>query len=321
MIFIGDDPSVRMTRAVAGAACQICERAFTTFRWKAGSKGRFKNTVVCQTCARMKNVCQCCLLDLEFGLPVQIRDKYLADNDPNGGVSMPMSRVGIDYQIQQQAQAIGSGASGLAIEAGGAGPVRLAENPELRRIARSTPYYDRNQARLCSFFLKGECTRGASCPYRHSTADFPKTSSNHDVNIQDRFFGSNDPVAVKLSKALASGIGSVPPPPTDVSVTTLFITNVPAEERQENIESFLRSQFERFGNILKIKVVQAARCAFVEFEQRASAEAAMVGRYNHVEMTMGDKKMRLNWARPKATNQSPSANAPYRAMEPRHSAQ
>ena len=28
---------------------------------------RFKKTEVCQTCAKLKNVCQTCLLDLEYG--------------------------------------------------------------------------------------------------------------------------------------------------------------------------------------------------------------------------------------------------------------
>ena len=33
---------------------------------------RYKKTEVCQTCAKTKNVCQTCLLDLEYGLPVQV---------------------------------------------------------------------------------------------------------------------------------------------------------------------------------------------------------------------------------------------------------
>ena len=33
---------------------------------------RFKKTEVCQTCAKLKNVCQTCMLDLEYGLPVQV---------------------------------------------------------------------------------------------------------------------------------------------------------------------------------------------------------------------------------------------------------
>jgi pre-mRNA-splicing factor RBM22/SLT11 len=31
----------------------------------------------------------------------------------------------------------------------------------LQRLQRNTPYYKRNQARVCSFFAKGACTRCA----------------------------------------------------------------------------------------------------------------------------------------------------------------
>ena len=37
---------------------------------------RFKKTEVCQTCAKLKNVCQTCMLDLEYGLPVQVQLLY-----------------------------------------------------------------------------------------------------------------------------------------------------------------------------------------------------------------------------------------------------
>jgi len=36
-----------------------------------------KKTEICQTCAKLKNVCQTCLLDLTFNLPVQVRDSAL----------------------------------------------------------------------------------------------------------------------------------------------------------------------------------------------------------------------------------------------------
>lgn len=47
---------------------QICARPFTVFRWCPGVRMRFKKTEVCQTCSKLKNVCQTCLLDLEYGV-------------------------------------------------------------------------------------------------------------------------------------------------------------------------------------------------------------------------------------------------------------
>ena len=34
-------------------------------------------------------------------------------------------------------------------------------------MQRTTPYYKRNAPHICSFFVKGECKRGAECPFRH----------------------------------------------------------------------------------------------------------------------------------------------------------
>lgn len=50
-----------------GKECKICARPFTVFRWCPGARMRFKKTEVCQTCSKLKNICQTCLLDLEYG--------------------------------------------------------------------------------------------------------------------------------------------------------------------------------------------------------------------------------------------------------------
>ena len=55
------------TKDKYGKECKICGRPFTVFRWCPGSRMRFKKTEICQTCCKLKNVCQTCLLDLEYG--------------------------------------------------------------------------------------------------------------------------------------------------------------------------------------------------------------------------------------------------------------
>ncbi|CAG2108719.1 unnamed protein product, partial [Medioppia subpectinata] len=70
---LGDNPYMRIMTEKFGAQCKVCNRPFTTFRWCPGLKMRYKKTEICQTCARAKNICQTCLLDLQYGLPVQVR--------------------------------------------------------------------------------------------------------------------------------------------------------------------------------------------------------------------------------------------------------
>ncbi|EGN93304.1 hypothetical protein SERLA73DRAFT_145862, partial [Serpula lacrymans var. lacrymans S7.3] len=59
---LGDNPFIRMVKQEFGRSCGTCARPFTVFRWNPGSGMRYKATVICQTCAKVKNVCQTCLL-------------------------------------------------------------------------------------------------------------------------------------------------------------------------------------------------------------------------------------------------------------------
>lgn len=88
----------------------------------------------------------------------------------------------------------------------------------LSKLARNEPYYKRNRAHLCSFFLKGECTRGDSCPYRH---ELPTDGDNSvKQNIRDRYNGTNDPVAMKMLNRVKGGTGNSLIPPSDKSVAS-----------------------------------------------------------------------------------------------------
>ena len=97
---LGDNPYIRMMKEKYGKECKICCRPFTVFRWCPGAGMRYKKTEICQTCSKLKNVCQTCLLDLEYGLPVQVRDEALKIKD-----NLPRSAVNKEYfnhQVEAQ---------------------------------------------------------------------------------------------------------------------------------------------------------------------------------------------------------------------------
>ena len=80
----------------------------------------------------------------------------------------------------------------------------------------------RNRAPICSFFVKGECKRGAECPYRH---EMPTTGDLAHQNIKDRYYGVNDPVARKMM-ARADDMPKLQPP-EDQSICTLCALAAP----------------------------------------------------------------------------------------------
>lgn len=59
-------------------------------------------------------------------------------------------------------------------------------NDTILKLQRTAPYYKRNRAHVCSFYVRGECTRGAECPYRH---EMPETGELSQQNIKDRYYG------------------------------------------------------------------------------------------------------------------------------------
>ncbi|XP_011032293.1 PREDICTED: zinc finger CCCH domain-containing protein 40-like [Populus euphratica] len=175
---LGDNPYVRMTRADFDKECKICTRPFTVFRWRPGRDARFKKTEVCQTCSKLKNVCQVCLLDLEYGLPVQVRDTALSINSND---AIPKSDVNREYFAEEHDR---RARAGIDYESSYG---KAQANDTILKLQRTTPYYKRNRAHVCSFFARGECTRGAECPYRH---EMPITGELSQQNIKDRYYGN-----------------------------------------------------------------------------------------------------------------------------------
>lgn len=212
---LGENPYVRMMKESFGSACKICARPFTVFRWKPGKRARYKKTEVCQTCARMKNVCQTCVLDLQFHLPVQVRDAFLAKDEQGGGqlaVAVPESDANREWFSQQHSRMLEQEGAVSAY-----GKVSGSAGNALLRMARKEPYYKRNRAHLCSFYARGECNRGEECPYLH---EMPRDKDDPlaKQNIKDRYYGKNDPVAKKmLGQKKGDGKRGPPPKPANAA--------------------------------------------------------------------------------------------------------
>ena len=63
------------------------------FQVESRNYGQVQRIEICQTCAKLKNVCQTCIFDLQFGLPVEVRDKFLAENK----ISIPTEIPNLNY--------------------------------------------------------------------------------------------------------------------------------------------------------------------------------------------------------------------------------
>lgn len=262
---LGDNPYIRMIKDHYGDECKTCARPFTVFRWCPGARMRYKKTEICQACAQLKNVCQTCLLDLEYGLPVQLRDKALAVKD-----DLPKSDVNKEYYLQNMEKQL---ANTGKTDPGGAVGKAQAPSDLLMKLARTTPYYKRNRPHICSFWVKGECKRGEECPYRHEMPTDPNDPLAHQ-NLKDRYYGVNDPVADKLLKQ-ASEMPMLTAP-DDRGITSLYVGGVDEAVTEKD----LRDHFYQFGEIRNIHVVPKQKCAFVTYETREGAEKAADGSFN-----------------------------------------
>ncbi|VEN61237.1 unnamed protein product, partial [Callosobruchus maculatus] len=273
---LGDNPYIRMTKEKYGKECKICSRPFTVFRWCPGARMRFKKTEVCQTCSKLKNVCQTCLLDLEYGLPIQVRDAALKIKD-----DIPKSDVNKEYYIQNMERELAKTNTDVMNN-------KLSEsNDLLMRLARTAPYYKRNRPHVCSFWVKGECRRGEECPYRHEKPTDPDDPLA-DQNIKDRYYGVNDPVADKLLKRAAAMPAL--PPPEDKTITTLYIGNLGNLSEED-----IRDHFYQYGEIRSISLVPKQQCAFVQYTTRAAAEQAAEKTFN--KLILGGRRLTIKWGR------------------------
>jgi pre-mRNA-splicing factor RBM22/SLT11 len=208
---------------------------------------------------------------------VQVRDAAM----PDGSVdTRPESGIHREYFSRVNEQKVAAGEL----------PYAAAQyNPVVAKLARTAPKYDRNRAHICSFFVKGNCNRGDTCPFRHELPDPDQPEDLAKQNLKDRYYGVNDPVAKRmLTKVKEHPANAVP----DTEVKTLFVANV---EPGRITEQDLRDQFYYFGEITSLKMIPAQKCAFVEYSTHDAAVAALA---KNSKLIVKGSFLRVSWAKP-----------------------
>lgn len=248
---------------------KICTRPFTVFRWKADRTARTKRTNICLTCARLKNCCQCCMLDLSFGLPIVVRDAALKMVAPG-----PESSINREYYAQENEREIEEGRGGVE---------EYEKTDEkarelLRRLANSEPYYKRQRRLEASQNISAG--DGVDSEGQRRIAGPPGPIRTQDSRRDGAANGRGGSFrggrgGVRGGRAFP-GTAQLPPgpkdilPPRDPNITSLFITGVEDDLPEHAIRTF----FTPFGTLRSVICSHRSHCAFINYVSREAAEAA-----------------------------------------------
>ncbi|KAF9740332.1 Pre-mRNA-splicing factor slt11 [Paraphaeosphaeria minitans] len=280
-----DNPYVQMLKEDYGAECKICTRPFTIFRWKADRTARQKRTNLCLTCARLKNCCQCCMLDLSFGLPIVVRDAALKMVAPG-----PQSDINRQYYAQEHEREIEEGRG--AVEAYDKTDEKARDL--LKRLAQSEPYYKKQRRQEA----EGEGAQKAlPAPGGESSSAGGHTPG--PIRTRD----SRGPVSGRGGMRPGRGgrVGGAPAapspedwlPPRDVNVASLFVTGVEDDLPEHEI----RTHFAQYGKLRSVVCSHRAHCAYINYVQRKDAETAAETLKGKV--VIKGCPMKVTWGKPK----------------------
>ncbi len=266
--------------------CKICTRPFTVFRWKPDRTARTKRTNICLTCARLKNCCQCCMLDLSFGLPITVRDAALKMVAPG-----PNSSINREYYAQNHE---------LELEEGRGATEEYEKTDEkardlLRRLANSEPYYKKQRRLEASG--EGSEQSASSTPQKQIWYGPPpgpvitSDSSHRGTPRGGRGGGRGGRPFPSTAQVPPSPVDILPP--ADPNITSLFVTGVEDDLPEHAIRTF----FTPFGTIRSIICSHRSHCAFINYADREGAEKA--AEHCQGRAVVQGCPLRVQWGKPK----------------------
>lgn len=285
---------MRMTKDNFGADCKICLKPFTIFRWCPGKGMRFRRTEICQTCCKLKNTCQSCILDLQYGLPVQIRDGVLQIKD-----SCPQNDANREYFLASNAAKLARNDVTLidyekTDPAAKAVLEQIAQNYASKKTAE-----ERNSPLPCSFYAKGSCTRGSECPYKHILTTAKNSTSLK--SYRDRYYGSDDPAANAILEKNPELINTIDregsaasvQKPSDRTIKSLFVMGIRDGLTADEVKEHFLAE--------SVKVVADGAAAIVSFKTRLDAEESAEDNLGMV--VIKGTRVKVSWARSQSKTQ------------------
>ncbi|KAK2038027.1 RNA recognition domain-containing protein [Colletotrichum somersetense] len=285
-----ENPYVKMLKEDYGAECKLCTRPFTVFSWSADrAHGRKKRTNICLTCARLKNCCQACMLDLSFGLPIVVRDAALKMVAPG-----PSSDINREYFAQNNER---------AIEEGRAGVEEYEKTDEkarelLRRLAASKPYF--RKGRPVESLDGVQAGSSSSGGLGGNPAVGAGVGGPGPIRTRDSRAAAAAGARPGRSKQAFPSAAQLPPgpqdwmPPADKNIMSLFVTGVEDDLPEHKIREF----FKAHGKIKSLVCSHMSHCAFVNYETREAAEKAAAACQGRA--VIAGCPLRVRWGVPKA---------------------
>lgn len=234
------------------------------------------------------------MLDLSFGLPIVVRDAALKMVAPG-----PESSINREYYAQNHEKEIEEGVG--AIEEYEKTDDKATEL--LRRLANSEPYY-RKPRRIEAPPAEDDEAEASS------SKDQPRTHSRYGngpgpIRTSESRMGNRLPGRGGGSARGGRGgrpfpsTAQLPPsaedilPPADPNITSLFVTGVEDDLPEHAVRSF----FTEFGQLRSLVCSHRSHCAFVNYVNRADAEAA--AKKCQGKAIVQGCPLRVRWGKPK----------------------
>ena len=229
------------------------------------------------------------MFDLSFGLPIVVRDAALKMVAPG-----PQSAINREYYAQEHEKEIEEGRG--AVEAYEKTDEKAREL--LKRLAHSEPYYKKHRRLEESKEEEPKQIEGPSEPKRSAYGNAPGPVRTTESRRGGTLPGRGARAAGRGGKAFPS-TAQIPPspadynPPADPKIMSLFVTGV-----EDDLPEYeLRDFFSQFGQLRSVVCSHRAHCAFINYTNRASAEAAAM--HCKGRAVIKGCPLRVRWGKPR----------------------